>query len=347
MTKQIRSLSTIDGETLLARPYAPVSYLVDNLLAPGLYLLAGSAKIGKSWLALWLCMQIAAGCKVWDFETQQGTALYLCLEDSENRIQNRLHCITEEDTDLSALHFATHSQTLTLGLEQQITYFYSVHPDTKLVVIDTLQKVRDSSKDTGYANDYTELGQLKSLADTLGITILLIHHLRKSVDADPFNMISGTTGITGVVDGSFVLTKERRNGSRAKLICTGRDISERELTLEFDGNTHLWRLTQASESDQESDIGPLVVAIASLMQQVKTFCGSASELLQQLPHDVTNGLIPNTLSKRLLQSQGELLAQGIELFHRRANGKRILELRLKCEFRQCRQNTELLKHESC
>lgn len=332
MTKSnsVISLTTVDGETLLARPLLPTAYLIDNLLGKGLYVMAGASKIGKSWLALWLCMQISTGRAVWDFQTEQGTALYLCLEDSENRIQNRLHSIVEEDSDLSGLHFATQAQTMALGLELQIEMFCMEHPDTKLVVIDTLQKVRDSSKDAGYANDYTELGRLKTLADTLGITILLIHHLRKTADADPFNMISGTTGITGVVDGSFVLTKDRHTG-KAQMLCTGRDIPERELSLAFDGETHLWTLLADSEIAEPDDLEKLVFSIFTLLQAEKSFCGSASDLLSKLPADVAGEFVPNTLSKRLLQNESALLLQGVSIQHRRTNGKRVLELALSGE----------------
>ena len=36
-------------------------YIVENLLYPGLYILAGAPKIGKSWLALDLCLSVAEG----------------------------------------------------------------------------------------------------------------------------------------------------------------------------------------------------------------------------------------------------------------------------------------------
>lgn len=110
-------------------------------------------------------------------------------------------------------------------METQIETFKSHHPDTKLIVIDTLQMVRNE-KDCGYGADYKELSVLKSLADKLAITILLVHHTRKCYDSDPFNMISGSTGISGCVDGSMVLLE-------AKLYCVGRDIENQEYRVLF------------------------------------------------------------------------------------------------------------------
>ena len=83
-------LNTIDGASLMSQPLHPPNFVVDTLLSQGLHILAGSPKVGKSWLALWLAVTVAKGEPVWNMATRQGTTLYLCLEDSVLRIQNRL-----------------------------------------------------------------------------------------------------------------------------------------------------------------------------------------------------------------------------------------------------------------
>ena len=120
----------------------------------------------------------------------------------------------------------------TLGgvLEKQIEQFKSQHSDLKIIIIDTLQKIR-SGDETSYASDYKELSVLKNLADKLRIAILLVHHTRKCRDNDPFNMISGTTGISGCVDGSMVMIEKQRGSGEAVLHCVGRDIENLELHL--------------------------------------------------------------------------------------------------------------------
>ena len=124
--------------------------------------------------------------------------------------------------------------------------FVAAHPDTVLVIIDTLQMVRPIH-DATYANDYRDLSVLKRLADKHGIAILLIHHLRKEKAEDVFHRISGTTAISGAVDSSFTLVEERRGSGRAKLSCIGRDIEYRELTLERNGE-NVWELVSDSRS---------------------------------------------------------------------------------------------------
>ena len=143
--KKENRLLTIDGETLMSQPLTPLNFVVDTLLSQGLHILAGSPKVGKSWLAV----MVAKGDPVWGMGVKQGTTLYLCLEDPTLRIQNRLFEITEDAP--ASVHFTTNSDTLGKGLEEQLRAFLSEHPDTVLVIIDTLQMIRGAGYDNTYA----------------------------------------------------------------------------------------------------------------------------------------------------------------------------------------------------
>ena len=142
----MKQLQTISGETLMSKPLQPMNFVVDTLLSQGLHILAGSPKAGKSWLALWICFQVSKGEPVWGLTTTAGTVLYLCLEDSYTRIQNRLFQLTDDAPN--TLHFANLSGSIGDGLENQISSFLSEHTDTNLIVIDTLQKIRDIIPDS-------------------------------------------------------------------------------------------------------------------------------------------------------------------------------------------------------
>lgn len=124
MTHQ--QLQTIDADTLLSTTLPPTRFIIDRLLPQGLHILAGAPKVGKSWLALWLCLQVAQGTSVWNFPTHRGTVLYLCLEDSLTRIQSRLFQITDDAPE--ALHFATIAAGIGEGLEEQLTNFSYAAP---------------------------------------------------------------------------------------------------------------------------------------------------------------------------------------------------------------------------
>lgn len=116
------------------------------------------------------------------------------------------------------LFFSVSAENLGNGLDEQLQEFMKKHTDTRLIIIDTLQKVREVGGDNySYANDYEIITKLKQFADSYGICILLVHHTRKQGSDDKFDMISGTTGLLGAADGACLLQKEKRTGNAATL----------------------------------------------------------------------------------------------------------------------------------
>ena len=315
-------LNTIDGAALMSQPLRPPDFVVDSLLSQGLHILAGSPKVGKSWLVLWLAVMVAKGEPVWDMATRQGHTLYLCLEDSVLRIQNRLFEITEDAPE--SVHFCTECAPIGQGLEEQIETFSMEHPGTVLVIIDTLQMVRPIH-DATYANDYRDMSVLKRLADRLGLAILLIHHLWKEKAEDVFHRISGTTAISGAVDSNFTLVEKRRGSGRAKLTCIGRDIEYRELELERNAD-NVWELLSDSRTQPELLEGRITVLLSEFLEEQREFIGTPTELSQRIDPDGQEGITPKKVSRLILQNVDPLKKIGITVTIRRSNGKRIIEL---------------------
>ena len=325
----MKKLETMTAEQLQSAPYSPVPFLVDELIPEGLHILAGAPKIGKSWLALWLCLCVSQGRPLWNFAVTQGEVLYLSLEDSYRRIQSRLFDLTEDAPP--TLHFAIMADTLKHGLEQQIEQFLTEHPATKLVVIDTLQRVRPTGGDSNlYANDYQDVGLLKQLADRHHIAILLIHHLRKLHDDDPMNMISGSTGLSGAADSAFVLQKNARSANAASLHCTGRDIPDRTLKLELGEDDHVWKLLEDSKTcSGASRISTLqlVHLFSALLRADSTYLGSPSALSAKIDPDGSFGITPKKITRLVRESVAALRENGILADTYRSNGKRWISLK--------------------
>ena len=325
----MKTLETMTAEQLQSAPYAPVLFLVEELIPEGLHILAGAPKIGKSWLALWLCLCVSQGQPLWNFAVTQGEVLYLSLEDSFQRIQSRLFDLTDDAPQ--TLHFAILADTLKHGLEQQIEQFLTEHPTTKLVVIDTLQRVRGTGSDSNlYANDYQDIGLLKKLADKRHIAILLIHHLRKLHDDDPLNMISGSTGLSGAADSTFVLQKSSRLANIASLHCTGRDIPDRTLKLEFGEEDHVWKLLEDSKTcTGASKISALqlVHLFSALLSADPEYTGTPSALSAKIDPDGRLGITPKKVTRLVLESVETLRENGILVKTYRSNGKRLISLR--------------------
>lgn len=316
-----KKLETMDAETMMTTPMEPLKFIISGLIPQGRHILAGSPKIGKSWLALWICLQAAKGEPVWGFETQKCEVLYLCLEDSFSRIQSRLFEITEEAP--ANLHFAVMSDVIGNGIELQIEHFLSEHSGTGLIVIDTLQKVRrnSSANINPYAADYDDINALKQIADRYKLAIVLVHHLRKTSDSDPLNMISGTAGISGGADSSFILQKEKRTENTATLVCTGRDIEQWELFLGFNKETFLWKLLSPIEVTAQK-VDEMIFLLSDFIRSVSSFTGTATELAEQLKIFSGSDCLPSVLKKKIIRHMAYLQKNNISYSDKRTFERR-------------------------
>lgn len=318
-------LTVIDGETLMNTRLEPTKFCIDTLLPQGITILGGAPKIGKSWLVLDLCVRIAKGESVWDMPTTKGTTLYLCLEDTLRRVQERLNCITDDVP--SNAFFATAAHTLAEGLCDEIRAFVKEHPDTVFVAIDTFQIVRNSSADTSYGNDYDEIRQMKQLADELNISLLLVHHLRKQGDSDPLNKLSGTTGIIGAVDSVFVLDKSKRGESLATLVCTGRDIEYRQLELKFSSKDFVWELKSDSREQPEKILPPEMESLVNFMKEQKFFVGGNSEFVELFNTHTDCEVTVKGLKRMMGRWRYDLEELGVHYRDYRNNSTRFMEIK--------------------
>ncbi len=313
--------------------YPPLVFPVADLLPQGLNIIAGASKIGKSWLVLDLCLCVAAGKPFLNRETVQTGSLYLALEDGYRRIQDRMNKQLCGETAPANLDYATQSLSMAEGLFPQLEGYMTEHPQTGLIVIDALQCVRDknrSSNENAYEIDYRDLRVFKALADRWNLCLLLVHHDRKTKDPlDPFNDISGSRGMSGVVDTCFMLQKERRFANEAQLLLTGRDVESRADLLRFDKSTCRWIcLGDAEQLEEQRDrqsyeSEPIVQTVRTLLEREPDgWCGSIGSLMR-IGREVTGHEIassPRGLAYRLAALDEKLLKFDRILHERRANG---------------------------
>ena len=318
----MQKLQTVNADTLLYEPLEKPSFVVDGLIPTGLILFCGSQKIGKSWLMLKLCLCVSQGIPLWDMPTREGNVLYLCLEDTFCRIQDRLFRLTDEAS--GRLHFAVASDKLSDGLIVQLEDYLKEYPDSRLIVIDTLQKVRTASKDNAYASDYGDISLIKDFADRHSLAVVVVHHIRKQNDSDVFNKVSGTTGLTGSADATFVLEQESRASNAAKLYVTGRDTPYQEFTLRFCDCS--WELVERKGQEQlaKETMPDVLFRLVDFMQGREEWTGTATELLEQMGE---TGTPPNIMTKRLNEYRASFLNENnIRYGYHRKKGCREISL---------------------
>ena len=297
------SLYTISMTELYQNTYKSRSAIIEGVLYPGTYLLAGAPKIGKSFLVAQLAYHVSTGKELWGYQVRQGTVLYLALEDDHRRLQERMYRMFGTDSS-EKLFFATCAKQIGNGLEDQLKKFMQEHPDTKLVILDTLQKIREvGNEKNSYAKDYEIIGKLKQITDESGCCFLLVHHTRKQQADDKFDMISGTNGLLGSADGAFMLVKEKRTDQTATLDVSGRDQKDQRIYLTRDNERLIWELDHVEAEPWVEPTDAVLEAIAALVNETSpVWNGTATELVAALGLD----LKPNALAMRLNIRAGKL-----------------------------------------
>ena len=318
-------LPTITAKELMEKEFPPRVELIEGMLGPGLYILAGAPKIGKSWLVLQIAHHISTGTHLWDRRVSRHAVLYLCLEDTLQRIQSRLLTICDGET--GDVTFSIEAGILGDGFEKQLIAYLRSHADTKVVIVDTLAKVRGVvSSSNVYSSDYAAMNVFKHLADTFKIALILVHHTRKQDAEDAMQKISGTNGLMGCADGAMVLEKPDRSAPQAILTMTGRDFEDQTFRLRQNRETMCWEIADGGEGVPMAPAEPVLAAVAALVQEEGTWKGTAMELVEALQNrDPSLKVWPNTLSRKLRTPQLQK-DFGIRLTQSRTQNGKYLEL---------------------
>lgn len=255
----------ITGDELMKKEFPALKSPVSNLIVEGLTLLCGSSKIGKSWFALSLCCAVASGKPFLGRRTEQGAVLYLALEDSYRRLQERLIKLNEIPNE--NLSLSTECAHIDTGLMLQLQQWAGERENPQLIVIDTLQKIRSATpaRANAYGVDYGDMSKLKKFADENHIALVLVHHLNKMKDVnDPYDRISGSTGLMGAADTTIMIARERGSDD-ATLTYTGRDVWDDDIHLRMcNGRWNAVGADVCAYEDYESD--PIVRMCRSLLK---------------------------------------------------------------------------------
>lgn len=303
-------ISAIDLDKM---SFPPIQHLVEDILSAGTNILVAPSKTGKSLLVLDMGLCIAAGEPWMGYQTHQCGVLYFALEDRMRRLQDRMRKILDGDSPPTDFFFSTDLPPVDMGLFTVLEQYLKEQPTIKLVIIDTLQKVRgkQSAQSTLYSYDYKDMGNFQKFAIQKGISFLFVHHTRKMQDSDDvFNTISGSTGIMGVADTIWLISK-KRNADIATLNITGRDVQQKSLAITLNRDTIRWELVGTSdEADEEAARSafrrsPIVRAVKQILlnSHKGKWTGSATQLKDKArEYGIDIDLTPQKIGKFLINN---------------------------------------------
>ena len=229
----------VDMRSLMTEDIPPLKFAVKPILPEGLVCIAGRPKAMKSWQMLKLCFCVENGLDYLGHNVEQGNALYLALEDSKRRLKERTFKLKHNDvqnfptTDIEAPY-------LNNGLEEDLQRWIDGVKNPKLIVIDTLarvkQRVSGFNKGTAYDQDNELLRRIQQLAITNGVCIAFITHLSKAQQDYSFDKITGSVGLQGMTDAMWLIDRGD-NSPNASITGRGRDILDFQYAVKWNDET--------------------------------------------------------------------------------------------------------------
>jgi len=264
---ETRKTSWTAAELLAADLPEPI-WVISGILPVGLAFLAGRPKVGKSYLALQIAIAVGTGGRVLDEVVQYDKVLYIALEDNKHRLKRRLEKSKNDKTP--DIQFELEWRTVGQG---GLTELQAAIQKNKygFVIIDTLSRFAGTADQRDVGKMTSVLGELQRLAQTYNLTILVIDHHRKpkGFAEDPIDDIMESTAKGAVCDVALGLYKEQgRKGAR--LMLRGRDMADKDLTLEWNAQTWCWQVMgETGKVKKESLQADVLTAIEVLVKLKK------------------------------------------------------------------------------
>ncbi|EKD99365.1 MAG: hypothetical protein ACD_22C00283G0006 [uncultured bacterium] len=328
----VNTIDIFTGDQLLGENLPDIKHIIKNIITEqGVYILAGASKSGKSWFGIDLSIQVSNGHDFMGRSTLKTKTLYIDLESSKNSLQSRIKkIIGDRKVSLPNWLGLQEFKAIDQGFQEDITHLIKKN-NVKLVVIDVFVKVKSKQKGNmdKYDKDYYDFGVIKALAKELNVCFLLVLHTRKMKDEDDmFNEILGSSGTMGCVDGSMIL-KRKRGETGARLLTTGRDIRELDLSMNFNEKTLRWDyLGDTADVEKVFEAktfinSPLVEALSKLIEDNGEWVGTTSKLFNTFVFDYSDikmlPLNPNKLGTAIKQNKIRLKGVGINVEYKKTN----------------------------
>lgn len=261
---------------LQQKAFKEPTWIIPNVLPAGCILLAARPKMRKTFLALQLAIAVCGGRKFLDWKCNQGDVLFLGLEDNERRLKSRiklLQTLELNPPDLSGFRYWTGGVDISpttgrafvsnpdeaarayaafprgqAGVDA-LEKFLDMYPNTKLIIIDTYAHFREQSNNRDvYQRDYDQMMPITKMASKREVSVIVVHHEKKGLasqeSGDFMEDVSGTSGITGAVDGVMSIKGKRgiqQENEERMLLLSGRDIPhDINLDMCFDAERGGW-----------------------------------------------------------------------------------------------------------
>lgn len=295
-------IQLVSGRELQKMDLPPIIYPIENMIPQGYTVASAPFKYGKSWLALEMCLAVAAGNTFLGQKTTKGAAIYLALEDCDRFAKERLNMVLAGAEAPKGFYYIYNQvPTLDDGFIEFLNQIYSMIPNIKLVVIDVLAYIEHQAKrgESAYKCDYRTGTALKTWADIHNTSVLAITHTTKMLHPnDVFMNTTGTSGVTGSADAILTIAKEKRTDKDALLAITGRRVREKYFKVHLkDG--YIW------ETEGEVNPDTMQVETAKREQETRLYEYRTSEIRKAIIDIANSGKEAEFTSREIIETARE------------------------------------------
>ena len=249
--------------------------ILDGLLIPGLYILGGASKMGKSMIATALTNAVAKGESYLGRSNIIGDVMYFDNDNFMSETSNRVHALGFDYSDKVTFVFEEYAKSF-----EKIKYaieIYDKPSELKLVIIDSLIGLSDySQSEKDYSDTYKILEEIKNYMYSKGLICVLLHHTKKG-EAGYGDELLGSRGLTGATTGTIILKITNDKGTRGRLIFTLRHAKE-IIEIQKDKNGVGWILAPDKEEEEELDPNIRNVIHAVVLKKEKKIHGTCQEV---------------------------------------------------------------------
>ena len=245
---------------LMARQFEPLLWIADGLLPSGMAILAGRAKLGKSRLALQLCVAVATGGLFLGRAVEHGACLYVSLEMGQRMLQQRLHEMGAP-ADMPLKLYTNWQPADRGGTERLLTEIASRR--WRVVVVDTLTRFLGGRVDLNDAGQMTDvLAPLQMESQSQNILLIFVnHHNKMSLRGESYmDLVADSLGSSAVSNVADTLIGFYKDTERRVLRIEGREIEPQEVFVAFDTVTCTWQPSERVYAPQ-SEVGKVLYAI--------------------------------------------------------------------------------------
>jgi hypothetical protein len=269
-TQEPGPITTFSAPELMRADLGTLGYAIRGFIVDGTTQLFGKPKTGKSFLTLQCALAVAAGKPLFpssismyayadhpqSFDSQQGDVLYLALEDSPRRLQERVRALWGAGDVPDALRMAIEWPISGQGGLEEIEQWVKQSKRPRLICIDTVAAFfgQVSTKGSAFRAEYRVFQPIWDLSRRYKVPILMLDHASKGKgkwgSTDPFDAGAGTLGGQACVDTTIMMAKDERK-ARARLTMKGREVEDGFFDIERRKGSLLWEIALPDPPTEE------------------------------------------------------------------------------------------------